>query len=120
MKYCPDCEALVEGDWENCPLCGTSLEITNPQHSKDPFPIVPLQFNRRHAIALLARTSFLLVSVYFIIEILSSSQSQWFEFLLLGILSMWLVVYIFIRKRRNLAKGMVYLLVFLGLLSAYF
>ncbi len=55
----------------------------------------------------------------FVAEVLWLGQTERLKMVVFGIASMWLVVMIIIRKRRNIAKGIVYLIVWLSLISVY-
>lgn len=120
MKHCPHCQADIKGDWEECPLCQTSLSSKGETVEKDPFPEIPLRFNQQRMTRLLILISILIVLAYFITQWFWSFEFFGLDYVLFGVMSMWLAVVIILRKRRNIAKGIVYLLVFLSLLSLYF
>lgn len=120
MKKCPECEVRVKGQWNRCPLCGHDLEMKEESSAPDPFPTIPLSFNRRKTFYLLSIYSFSFILLFFVLEILQPGQVQRVEYILLALMSLWLVVLILIRKRRNIAKGIVYLVLSFSLLALYF
>lgn len=122
MKTCPACHVTVEGNWKQCPLCETPLHLEEgkTRHPLDPYPRVPLQFNRKNARFLLRFLSLLGVVLIFGLELFVSHDSTRLEYLVLAIISLWSSVAIFIRKKRNIAKATVYLLFFLSAFSLYF
>lgn len=122
MKRCHTCHSFVQGDWTYCPLCQTPLgqPEENTQKNWDTFPLVPLQFNRQRTLLLLANNTILLIVLYFLYELIISHETRALDYVVLGLLSMWMMVYILVRKRRNIAKALFYLLVSLLLLSVYF
>jgi hypothetical protein len=63
--------------------------------------------------------SFALIITFLLIELIWIGRMENLQLALFGIISMWLSVLILIRKRRNIAKGIVYLIVSLSLLCIY-
>lgn len=121
MKQCRKCQAKVKGDWIDCPLCQTVLaEPEKAETEQSPFPVVPLRFNRERVTTLLSLVSVLIIVLYFIVQWFWSFQIFGLDYILFGIMSMWMVVLIIIRKRRNITKGIVYLILFLSGISLYF
>lgn len=84
-----------------------------------PFPDIPLRFIKAQVIKILMFASFGLIALGFVSEVLWLGQTERLRLVIFGIASMWLVVMIIIRKRRNIAKGIVYLIVWLSLISVY-
>ncbi|SFC49893.1 hypothetical protein SAMN04488102_10866 [Alkalibacterium subtropicum] len=121
MKHCPACHADVKGDWERCPLCHTRLKDTKGQRSEDSdFPEVPLKFNRKKIRQILSLSSIVLIILYFTAHFIWRFQFFNLEYVLFGIMIMWLMMLVIIRKRRNIVKGIVYILFLFSLLSLYF
>lgn len=120
MKQCPDCHAAVKGEWTICPLCHQALRTTDTEGaSYKAYPNVPLRFNQQRVTRWLIWTSFLLIAVYFVVDFFVLYYTNIWRFVLFGIVSMWLVVLIILRKKRNIAKSMLYLLVLLSLMAVY-
>ncbi|MDN5558777.1 MAG: DUF6320 domain-containing protein [Ruaniaceae bacterium] len=119
MRRCNECCADVEGTWTHCPLCGSALagEATRPA-----IPPIPLRFNRQRVFKALFVSSIVVILGSFVamfllrrtLDDVGIVRSVW-----LGVSAMWLVVVMAARKRRNLAKGTVYLVVLLSLVSVY-
>ncbi len=120
MRRCPECAVDIEGSWTSCPLCGATL--AGEGATAGPFPTVALRFSRRRVLRVL-----FLVSIGVILASLSAQllfdrtsagigalRSVW-----LGLVTMWLVVVMAVRKRHNVAKSTVYLVVITGLLCVY-
>lgn len=122
MIQCIQCHAKVKGDWDVCPLCQSPFaeQKENAEENQGPFPVVPLRFNREKVTKLLSLVSVLVIVAYFIIQWFWSFQVFGLDYVLFGIMSMWMVVLIIIRKRRNITKGIVYLIIFLSVISLYF
>lgn len=122
MRTCPNCQASVKGDWERCPLCAITL-VTDKKEEKDlatSFLQLPLKFNRQKAVQVFFRVSLLLVFLYFVVHYFWGFQFFGLEYVLFGLLITWTLIVILIRKRRNIAKAITYILFFISLVSIYF
>jgi hypothetical protein len=119
MRRCTECAVDVEGNWTRCPLCTATL---TGEAAPSPLPAVPLNFSRRRVLRILFLTSLGVILASFLAQLLFSREitdigllrSLW-----LGLTAMWLVVLMAVRKRRNVAKGTVYLVVLVGLVCVY-
>jgi hypothetical protein len=119
MMRCPECAVGIEGEWTRCPLCAAPLA---GEATRSPLPAVPLEFSRRRVLRVLFLTSLAVILASFVAQLLFHRsldgigviRSVW-----LGVTAMWLVVLMAVRKRRNLAKGTVYLVVLVGLVCVY-
>ncbi|WP_028273180.1 DUF6320 domain-containing protein [Atopococcus tabaci] len=119
MKQCSVCRVQVKGKWETCPLCRAALNRQEKEGSRDPYPEVPLRFNKQRVTRWLMLISLLILAVYFVVDFFFLAQAGIWRLVLFGIMSMWLVMLVILRKKRNIAKGIVYLLVSLSLLMLY-
>lgn len=119
MNGCPACHTIVEGDWKSCPLCGQSLNHKGKKSRLNPYPPIPLRFDRKKGLSLLMIFTLISGLLFIGIEAIWLDQSQGFQLALLGIMSLWTVVYTVIRKRRNIAKSILYLLVIVSAISIY-
>lgn len=121
MKRCPDCHADVKGDWNECPLCQTPLKTDSSDKSEESdFPEIPLKFNRKRIKQLLSLSSVILIILYFVAHFIWRFQFFNLEYVLFGIMIMWLMMLVIIRKRRNIVKGIVYILFLFSFISLYF
>lgn len=121
MKRCPACRADIKGEWDTCPLCETHLEQNDKEaNAETDFPPIPLQFNRKRIKQLLSLSSMLLIVVYFIAHFIWRFQFFNLEYVLFGIMIMWVMMLVIIRKRRNIVKGINYVLILFSLFSLYF
>lgn len=119
MRQCTECHVRVEGTWSRCPLCSAHLA---GHASPSPLPDVPLTFSRRRLLRILFLASLAVIGASFLAQLLfphrasdiGALRSVW-----LGIATMWLIVLMAVRKRGNVAKGTVYLVVLVGLLCVY-
>lgn len=119
MRRCTECSVDIEGAWASCPLCAAELTGSS---SADPLPDVPLKFSRRRVLIILFWTSLAAIVLSFASQLLFSRSIDDigpFRYVWLGVSTMWLVVLMAVRKRRNVAKGTVYLVVLVGLICTY-
>lgn len=121
MKHCPACHTDIKGDWSECPLCQTSLiENTTKIEEESDFPVIPLKFNRKKIKQYLSLSSIVLIVLYFIAHYIWRFEFFNLEYVLFGIMIMWLMMLVIIRKRRNIVKGIVYILFLFSFVSLYF
>lgn len=122
MKVCPNCKASIRGDWTTCPICQVPLTNTTSEikETTSVFLEFPLRFNRQQALKILFRVSLLLVLFYFIVQFIWPFQFFGLEYVIFGILILWTSFVIFVYKRNNIAKTILYFLLFISLLSLYF
>lgn len=119
MKRCPECAVNIEGTWRHCPLCATP---TTGEPTRSTFPAVPLTFSRRRILKILFLSSIALILGSMAAQLLLDRSPDGFGFLRslwLGVTAMWLVVLMAVRKRRNVAKNIVYLVLLIGLVCVY-
>src|SRR5699024_481113 len=119
MTRCAECSVAVEGTWVDCPLCGARLE---GEACGDPFPAVTLEFSRRRVLRTLCLAAWAVIVRAFAAQLLFDRDGAGIgvlRSLWLRVAAMWLVVLMAVRKRRNGAKGTVYLFVLVGLSVTY-
>lgn len=118
MRKCDVCQVNIKGEWSICPLCRNSIH-TQDKPSPSSYPDIPLRFNKQHIAKWLILFSLVIIFITLGLGLLWRGRIQWLQAALFGVITMWLVVLIIIRKRRNLAKSLLYLLVILSLLCVY-
>lgn len=119
MKNCSSCAVDVEGSWTHCPLCS---ELLDGGSVANPIPAVPLRFSRKRVFRALLLASITLILASFLVQLFfiqDEANLGALNFVWLGVVTMWLVVLMAVRQRHNVAKGTVYLVVVVGLLSVY-
>ncbi len=120
MTRCPACAVDLEGPWRRCPLCGTPA--TGGEASASPLPEIALRFSWRRVLRALFLTSLAVIGASFLAQLLFRPGPEGIGVLRtvwLGIAALWLVVLMAIRKRRNLAKSIVYLVILAGGVCVY-
>ena len=121
MKQCPHCQVKVKGEWEECPLCHQPLNsVESEETRRSPYPDIPLRFNKKRAFKWLMLTSLVIILGFYTAGFFISSPLGVWQLSLFGVVNLWLVLLIIIRKRRNIAKGILYLIVSGSLIAVYF
>lgn len=122
MKVCPNCKASIVGDWQSCPLCKDELQLKGVEgkNAESVFLNFSLEFNRQKALQLLIRLSLLLVLIYFVVQIFWPFRFFGLEYVIFGLLITWTLFVIFVQKRRNIVKTILYYLLFISIVSVYF
>src|SRR5690554_5135773 len=110
MNYCPHCKNSISGSWKTCPLCNHELVISDSP-SKSSWQNVPLQFNRSKAIRSFISLSLILVILYFVLDFFFHFKYFGLQYVIFGLLITWTTLVIIIRKRSNLAKMIIYMLI---------
>ena len=119
MRRCSECSVAIEGAWTRCPLCAAPVM---GDAVPSPLPTVPLTFSRHRLLRILFLTSLVVIAGSLAAQLLLSHKPEGFGVLRsgwLGVTAMWLVVLMAVRKRRNVAKGTIYLVVLIGLVCVY-
>lgn len=117
MRHCSNCQVDISGDWDTCPLCHNPIRTKGIDVQDSPFPDIPLRFQKYLAIKILTFLSVIMVVLSFIIYHIWPIRTNWPLLVLFGLISMWLIVESIIRKKRNIAKSIVYQIAILSLLS---
>lgn len=113
----------VRGNKERCPLCGNILsdvKDTDPQDinpQNEIYPDVPPFYQRHIAIRIMAFISVVAIVVGFVVHKIFPSKTNWPMFELLGIISMWITLIVVLRKRHNIPKNIMWLVLIVSVLS---
>ncbi len=117
MSYCSNCKVDILGDWDTCPLCLYPVQTQGIDGQDSPFPDIPLRFHKYMAVKILTFLSVISVVLSFIVYRIWPTHTNYPWLVLFGLISMWLIAYAIIQKRRNIAKSIVYQIALLSLLS---
>lgn len=120
MSYCENCKTKVKGNWTNCPLCGTLLMQEDSDTQASLFLNLPLRFSRRTIVRVFTILSLFTILLYFITQWIWTFEFFGLEYVLFGLMITWMIILILIRKRRNIVKGIIYLLILCSLIGLYF
>ena len=140
MKYCNSCKNKNKRFARACPLCkepavdaitifkrridkaGTKnaelseVNSIEADGSFDPFPIVPLYFKQYTLLIVLTVISVIVYGIMFLIYLKFPESGLLPRYIFFALLSLWLLVLAIVRKRRNVAKSILYQLNILSFL----
>jgi len=117
MQNCVNCKVNIRGNHNICPLCGGILQ-DNMEQSKDVYPQIPTiyqEFNLFIRIMLLISISTIIISVA--INQIFTRTSNWSLLVVAGILCMWISMFVILRKKSNIPKTILWLIVIISVLS---
>lgn len=121
MKFCPNCQTSVKGDWVTCPLCSTNLESKDHlEQQESAFIEPPLRFDREKARREFMWAALGLIALYFITSLIYDFQFFGFNYVIFGLLVAWVITFVLLRDKENFAKGIVKLLIMISLASVFF
>lgn len=117
MKHCDKCNVDVAGARKICPLCQTVLSGTDEEEL---YPFIPTFFSKyKFAIktAVFASISACIISVA--VNYMIPQSGTWSLFVLLGMICLWISLFIIIKKRSNIPKTILYNVVIISLISVF-
>lgn len=121
MAYCPACKIEVKGQRIYCPLCHEPLEerLTSKRGEdlqEDSFPLTLLRYNQHLLFKVFAGISVCLLGLIISLRVLWPNLGlNWLHTALI-LAGFWSLGLALVRKRRNLAKSVLYQLAILSLL----
>lgn len=116
-SHCASCGADVVGDWRACPLCREPL-VEGEHTGPEPYPAVPLRFDRRTVRLLLIALSLVAVAASFAAQLLLPQLMAPARTLWLSLATLWLVVLTAAYRRRSVGSLVLWLVVLLSLAAA--
>ncbi len=129
LKYCNHCKVTVRGSDEVCPLCRNPMPLTESEGldlltmieeeelARDVFPFIPPGNERHMAVRVLSLVSIVAVVASVVLKLLIPSPADWPWFVIMGVVSMWLVVITVMRKRRNISKTIAWQVLILSVVT---
>ncbi|NLM06796.1 MAG: hypothetical protein GX219_07750 [Tissierellia bacterium] len=118
MRECKSCRVKIKGIRDTCPLCHNKIDTEIPP-SHSPFPTIPLRYKKNLAIKLLIFISLTVIIISFSVYYIFPSETNWPLLVLFGVMSMWMVTYVIVRKTHNLAKAITFLILIVSFLLIF-
>ena len=109
MQKCPVCGVRTDGLRKRCPLCGRTLpDAPEKEESTGIFPLIPARrnYNLLFRISTFAAVMILLVAT--VIYRMYLPHDQIYMMVVLGTVCAWIIVNVGARKRKNIAKGILW------------
>ncbi|MEG0804484.1 MAG: DUF6320 domain-containing protein [Pygmaiobacter sp.] len=106
MKYCESCKVKLEGGQTRCPLCHNPVrEIGGEEYRA--FPAIPqLNPQKNFLYRLLQFLTIVVATVAVSLNVVLHGTGWWSLFILAGLASGWVCLFVFIRKRHNPLKAL--------------
>ncbi|UWG95833.1 DUF6320 domain-containing protein [Dehalobacter sp. DCM] len=118
MPYCNHCKVSIRGNRERCPLCRNIIAIeSDTSDCREIFPAIPPVFERNLALRIMIFSTVVAIVVSLVIYVLFPSDVKWPVFVLLGLISMWLNLFVVLRKRYHISKNILWQVAILSILS---
>lgn len=117
MRYCDNCKVSIEGVRTFCPLCqGETRKLDDSEEAT--FPLIPTVYRKHNLFfRILIFTSVTVVAISMVINFLIPTPVWWSFFVLVGVVTMWIMLAVAVRKRSNIPKTVLYQVVSVSLLA---
>lgn len=118
MQYCEHCKVNIRDNKQRCPLCQNSL----PEASEDTpriFPYIPMRYNSYMALKILIFLSITIIVSSYAIYILFPVNVNWPKYVILTIISIWIILAVAMHKRNNIPKSMIWQVGVLSLILVF-
>ncbi|MBQ2547028.1 MAG: hypothetical protein II557_12125 [Clostridia bacterium] len=109
MQKCPACDIAVDGARKRCPLCGRVMgDAPEGGESTGVFPLVPVKRTYDLIFRISTFAAILILAVVNIIHNLWLPHMPIYMTLTLATVCAWIIVNVGARKRKNIAKGILW------------
>lgn len=119
MKYCSYCKVNIDQDKEKCALCGNFVSSVSDSEGEDLFPEIPPSFESHLGIKIMIFISIATIVTSFVVDIIFPSTINWPLLLVFGLISIWLGLYIILKKQYNIHKKIIWQVIVISLLSLF-
>ena len=109
MQHCPVCGVRTDGVRKRCPLCGKVLpDAPETEESAGIFPVVPVRRSYDLLFRISTFAAIVILVVASVIHLLYLPHTQIFTMIVLGTVCAWITVNVGARKRKNIARGILW------------
>ncbi len=119
MMYCNKCKVNVAGNKKVCPLCQNELKKENiSELDQEVFPLIPTVYKKfKLFFKIFIFASICACVICVALNIIFFKTVWWSVFVVLGIICVWISLFIAVQKRRNIPKNLVYQVFFASVIS---
>lgn len=117
VRYCRKCNVNVKCKNELCPLCQSKTELINESEELS-FPKINNEKSNKFVYKLVAFISAFIIAIVVIINFIFKNTGYWSAYVIAGIGSLWAVVLVAVKKRRNILKSIFFATIIIVGLSA--
>ena len=109
MQHCPVCGVRTDGERKRCPLCGRVLsDAPETEESAGVFPVIPARRTYDLIFRISTFAAIVILVVAAVIHMLYIPHMPIFTLIVLGTVGAWIIVNVGARKRKNIAKGILW------------
>ncbi len=120
MQYCNHCKVYIKDNKDQCVLCGNTLPIEDNQDvERATFPYIPPFYESNITMKILTFISISAIVISFAINIIFPASINWPLLVVLGLVSIWIGLYVIIKKRYHIPKKIIMQSVIISLLSVF-
>lgn len=114
MLYCNNCKVSITGNHEKCPLC--QGDVTGEPSKIHTFPIIK---EEKHLISLILKITALITIIVSVVSLLINFEfgGKWSLYVIAGLITGWIVIWITIKMHGNIAKNTIWLTAIISILS---
>ena len=114
MLYCENCKVSITGNHEKCPLC--QGDIVGDPSKTNAFPIIK---EEKRLIYLILKITALITIAISVVSVLINLEfgGTWSFYIIAGVITGWIVIWITLRLRGNIAKNTIWLTAIISILS---
>lgn len=116
MKKCPKCSVSVVGERELCPLCQGGLK---GEKTEEVFPLIQTVYRDFHFLfRLVIFISISLVVAALAVNFIWKESGWWSVFWIAGTACLWIILWLAVRKRKNIPRWILYQVVVVSLICS--
>ncbi len=120
MQYCNHCKVYIKDNKDKCILCGNTLPIEDKQDMESQtFPYIPLFYESHMPMKILSFISISAIVISFAINMVFPANINWPLLVVLGLVSVWVGLYVIIKKRYHIPKKIIKQVIIISLLSLF-
>lgn len=121
MQYCNHCNVKIKDNRDKCVLCGNTLPINEGDcgNEQNTFPTIPPFYASNIALKIMIFISIAAVVVSFAINMIFPSSINWPLLFLFGLLSVWIGLYVILKKRYHIPKKIIMQTIIISILSVF-
>lgn len=120
MQYCNYCKVHIKDNKDKCVLCGNPLPIENIEDMENPtFPHIPPFYQSHIAMKIITFISISAIVISFAINMIFPASINWPLLVVFGLGSVWIGLFVIIKKRYHIPKKIIMQVIILSLLSLF-
>lgn len=119
MNHCSHCKVYIRDNKDKCVLCGNKVQIEGDKLKTSFFPKIPPFYDSNMAMKIMAFISLSAIVISFAVNMIFPSNINWPLLVVFGLLSVWLGLFVIIKRRYHIPKKVIMQVVILALLSVF-